>query len=81
KQQDKFKLSLLSLVLIAIGSSSEAEGRAAILGQGASAGGEQAVAIGNLANASASQSIAIGADTKATGYGSISIGGDDLNTT
>ncbi|MCT8843874.1 hypothetical protein KZ334_10770, partial [Glaesserella parasuis] len=81
KQQDKFKLSLLSLVLIAIGSSSEAEGRTAILGQGASAGGEQAVAIGNLANASASQSIAIGADTKATGYGSISIGGDDLNTT
>ncbi|MCT8737857.1 hypothetical protein KZ332_05115, partial [Glaesserella parasuis] len=81
KQQDKFKLSLLSLVLIAIGSSSEAEGRTAILGAGASAGGEQAVAIGNLANASASQSIAIGADTKATGYGSISIGGDDLNTT
>ncbi|MCT8763926.1 hypothetical protein KZ434_10425, partial [Glaesserella parasuis] len=81
KQQDKFKLSLLSLVLIAIGSSSEAEGRTAILGAGASAGGEQAVAIGNLANASASQSIAIGADTKAEGYGSISIGGDDLNTT
>ncbi|MDO9945935.1 ESPR-type extended signal peptide-containing protein [Glaesserella parasuis] len=81
KQQDKFKLSLLSLVLIAIGSSSEAEGRTAILGEGASAGGEQAVAIGNLANASASQSIAIGADTKAEGYGSISIGGDDLNTT
>ncbi|MCT8846094.1 hypothetical protein KZ347_11300, partial [Glaesserella parasuis] len=81
KQQDKFKLSLLSLVLIAIGSSSEAEGRTAILGEGARATGEQAVAIGNLANASASQSIAIGADTKATGYGSISIGGDDLNTT
>ncbi|WP_276526202.1 ESPR-type extended signal peptide-containing protein, partial [Glaesserella parasuis] len=81
KQQDKFKLSLLSLVLIAIGSSSEAEGRTAILGAGASAGGEQAVAIGNLANASASQSIAIGADVKAEGYGSISIGGDDLNTT
>ncbi|MFW9280794.1 ESPR-type extended signal peptide-containing protein, partial [Glaesserella parasuis] len=74
KQQDKFKLSLLSLVLIAIGSSSEAEGRTAILGAGASAGGDQAVAIGNLANASAIQSVAIGADTKATGYRSISIG-------
>ncbi|MCT8846145.1 hypothetical protein KZ347_11570, partial [Glaesserella parasuis] len=74
KQQDKFKLSLLSLVLIAIGSSSEAEGRTAILGAGASAGGEQAVAIGNLANASAIQSVAIGTSTKAEGYRSISIG-------
>ncbi|MWQ19573.1 hypothetical protein GHI36_10430 [Glaesserella parasuis] len=81
KQQDKFKLSLLSLVLIAIGSSSEAEGRTAILGEGARATGEQAIAIGNLASASKSQSIAIGADVKADGYGSISIGGDDLNTT
>ncbi|MCT8790154.1 ESPR-type extended signal peptide-containing protein [Glaesserella parasuis] len=81
KQQDKFKLSLLSLVLIAIGSSSEAEGRTAILGEGARATGEQAIAIGNLASASKSQSIAIGADVKAEGYGSISIGGDDLNTT
>ncbi|MDG6817339.1 ESPR-type extended signal peptide-containing protein, partial [Glaesserella parasuis] len=81
KQQDKFKLSLLSLVLIAIGSSSEAEGRTVVSGEGANATGEQAVAIGNLARASGQQSIAIGADTKATGYGSISIGGDDLNTT
>ncbi|MDG6817476.1 hypothetical protein QA306_10515, partial [Glaesserella parasuis] len=60
--------------LIAIGSSSEAEGRTAILGAGASAGGEQAVAIGNLANASAIQSVAIGTSTKAEGYRSISIG-------
>ncbi|MDO9655429.1 ESPR-type extended signal peptide-containing protein, partial [Glaesserella parasuis] len=81
KQQDKFKLSLLSLVLIAIGSSSEAEGRTVVSGEGANATGEQAIAIGNLAIASGGQSIAIGADTKATGYGSISIGGDDLNTT
>ncbi|MCT8569686.1 YadA-like family protein [Glaesserella parasuis] len=81
KQQDKFKLSLLSLVLIAIGSSSEAEGRTVVSGESANATGEQAIAIGNLAIASGGQSIAIGADTKATGYGSISIGGDDLNTT
>ncbi|MFK5223532.1 ESPR-type extended signal peptide-containing protein, partial [Glaesserella parasuis] len=74
KQQDKFKLSLLSLVLIAIASSSEAEGRTVVSGEGAEARGDQAVAIGNLARASAIQSVAIGTSTKAEGYRSISIG-------
>ncbi|MDP0061206.1 hypothetical protein Q7380_10465, partial [Glaesserella parasuis] len=76
-----FRVIWSKVGVIAIASSSEAEGRTVVSGEGASATGEQAVAIGNLAIASGGQSIAIGADTKAEGYGSISIGGDDLKTT
>ncbi|MFK5238008.1 hypothetical protein ACI3P8_04240, partial [Glaesserella parasuis] len=76
-----FRVIWSKVGVIAIASSSEAEGRTVVSGEGADARGEQAVAIGNLAIASGGQSIAIGADTKAEGYGSISIGGDDLKTT
>ncbi|MDP0046318.1 hypothetical protein Q7467_10055, partial [Glaesserella parasuis] len=76
-----FRVIWSKVGVIAIASSSEAEGRTVVSGENANATGEQAVAIGNLAIASGGQSIAIGADTKAEGYGSISIGGDDLKTT
>ncbi|MDG6326857.1 hypothetical protein P9986_04830, partial [Glaesserella parasuis] len=76
-----FRVIWSKVGVIAIASSSEAEGRTVVSGEGADARGEQAVAIGNLAVASGGQSIAIGADTKAEGYGSIAIGGDDLKTT
>ncbi|MDP0396138.1 hypothetical protein Q7Y95_10515, partial [Glaesserella parasuis] len=76
-----FRVIWSKVGVIAIASSSEAEGSTAILGSEASATGAQAVAIGNFASATGSQSVTIGANTKAEGYGSISIGGDDLNTT
>ncbi|MDG6260278.1 hypothetical protein P9J79_11120, partial [Glaesserella parasuis] len=69
-----FRVIWSKVGVIAIASSSEAEGRTVVSGENANATGEQAVAIGNLAIASGGQSIAIGADTKAEGYGSISIG-------
>ncbi|MDO9812635.1 ESPR-type extended signal peptide-containing protein, partial [Glaesserella parasuis] len=93
KQQDKFKLSLLSLVLLGIffspvgsaawlvyGSTSGDRGSnvdSIGIGQGSKVG-SGAIAIGGLSKAQAHTSIAIGYSIKAEGEGSIAIGRESI---
>ncbi|MDG6351305.1 ESPR-type extended signal peptide-containing protein, partial [Glaesserella parasuis] len=93
KQQDKFKLSLLSLVLLSIffspvgsaawfqdgaGPSHRGSNNASIgIGEGSKAG-HGAIVIGGASNAEAHTSIAIGYSTNAGGERSIAIGRDSI---
>ncbi|MCT8572816.1 hypothetical protein KZ403_11035, partial [Glaesserella parasuis] len=95
KQQDKFKLSLLSLVLLSIffspvgsaayfqdgaGPSPRGSNGASIgIGQGSRAG-HGAIVIGEASKAEAHTSIAIGYSTNAGGEGSIAIGRDSITS-
>ncbi|MDO9922106.1 hypothetical protein Q7437_05380, partial [Glaesserella parasuis] len=95
KQQDKFKLNLLSLVLLSIffspvgsaayfqdgaGPSPRGSNGASIgIGQGSRAG-HGAIVIGEASKAEAHTSIAIGYSTNAGGEGSIAIGRDSITS-
>ncbi|MDO9757216.1 ESPR-type extended signal peptide-containing protein, partial [Glaesserella parasuis] len=95
KQQDKFKLSFLSLVLLSIffspvgsaayfqdgaGPSPRGSNGASIgIGQGSRAG-HGAIVIGEISKAEAHTSIAIGYSTNAGGEGSIAIGRDSITS-
>ncbi|EQA06440.1 hep_Hag family protein, partial [Glaesserella parasuis 12939] len=93
KQQDKFKLSLLSLVLLGIffspvGSAAYIQHSAALSSRGSnddsigigigSRVGSGAIVIGGISKAEAHTSIAIGYSTNAGGQGSIAIGRDSI---